>query len=81
MDVSRGQSVLMPVMGIRVVWMRVHQWLVLVPMRVRLAWRIVRAVGMLMMGVMNMPMGVRHRVMRVLVFVTLGDVQVQTQPH
>ena len=68
----------MPVVGIRIVWMRVHQCPVLVPVRVRLARWIVRAVGMLMMGVMDMAMGVRHRVMRVLVLVTLGDVQVQT---
>ena len=68
----------MPMMRIRVVWMRVHQRLMLVPVRVRLARRIVGAVGMLMMGVMAMAMRMHHRLMRVFVFVTLGDVQVQT---
>ena len=57
--------------------MRVPYGLMFVEMRVRLAWRIEGAMGVLVVFIMDVRMGVRHRLMNVLVFMMLG----QVQPH
>jgi hypothetical protein len=73
----------MPVGMVHVGHMRVrvtHRRM-LVEMRVRLAGRIERAVRMAMVLVMNMRMGVRHRLVPVLVRVLLGQVQPHADRH
>ena len=62
----------MPMMKVRVVWMGVTQWRVRVPMRVRFADRPVMRV--LVMHVVRMSVLVFERLMRMLVFVALGEV-------
>jgi hypothetical protein len=50
-------------------------------MRMGLAGRVFQRVLMLVMGVVHMSMGVLHRLMFVLVFVVLGQVQPDTHAH
>ena len=71
----------MPVMQIRVMRVPVDQARVLVPMGVRLAWRIGRTMRVLMVLVVRMRMIVRGRLVDVLVFVCFGDVQPDTDCH
>src|SRR5262245_6411771 len=53
----------------------------LVPVRVRLTWRVTRGVCVLMMRIVNMTMLVRHRLVYVLVLVALRHMEVQPEGH
>ena len=55
-----ANSMLVPVMNLRVVRVDVNLWLVPVGMRVRLAWRVAGSVWMLMMVVVRVEMVVLH---------------------
>ena len=67
----------MAVMHVRHMGVRMPEWPVFVKMCVRLARRIVNAVLMTMVFVMNMRMSVCQCLMRMFVFVAFG----QMQPH
>ena len=54
---------------------------VLVPVGVRLTRGVVRSVSVLMMRIVNVPMLVRHRLVDVLVLVSLRDMEVQPGGH
>lgn len=62
-----------PMMQIGIMRMAMHERLVPVPMAVRLAGRIVRCMRVLMVLVMRMPVLVLHRIVHVLMFVTLSQ--------
>jgi len=47
----------------------------------RLAWRIVRAVRVLVVLIVDVPVRVFHRLMMVFVLVALAQVQVKSQCH
>lgn len=68
-------------MEIRVVRMRVHEWIVLVPVAVRLARRIASRVRVMVMFVVGVKVLVLGRRMFVDVFVTLADVQPDARAH
>lgn len=68
-------------MYVRVVGMRVHERLVIVGVRVRLAGRIVGAVRVLMVFVVAMRMGMMHRFVLVPMLVPLGEVEVESKRH
>jgi hypothetical protein len=59
----------------------VTQPIVAMLMRVRFTRRIIRLVGVLVMGVMHMWMGVLNRLMLMLVLVVLGQMQPYADPH
>ncbi len=61
----------MPVVQVRIVRMLVAQGFVAVPMRMRLAGRVARAVGVLVVFVVDVPMLVVRRLVDVLVLVPL----------
>ena len=65
---------LMPMVEVGIMRMRMDQTRVLVAMGMRFARRIVGRMGVLMMLVVVMEMFVFHRLVDVLVFVSLGDV-------
>ena len=67
--------VLVTVVHVRVVRMTVRQRLVPVPMAVRFAARIVRAMGVLMVHVVMMQMLMLHRLVCVLVLVPLVEMK------
>ena len=71
----------MPVMDIWIMQMRMYQTRVLMTMGMRFARRIVRRMRVLMMLVMVMEMFVFHRVVDVLVFVSLGHMQPNADEH
>ena len=73
--------VLVPVMYIRVMRMAVHERLMGVLVRVRLASIPVEGVLMLMMSIVAMGMGVDERLVNVLVLVYLGKVQPDSGRH
>ena len=68
-------------MQVRVVWVPVQYAGVLVPVGVRLTWRVGRAMPMLMMLVMPVPMLVRHRLVKVFMLVPFGQMQPQAKAH
>ena len=68
-------------MNVRVMRMSVDQFLVTVPMRVRFAGRVIRAVDMLMMLVVSVQVLVFHRLMPVLVFVPLSQMKPDAEAH
>ena len=72
---------LMPMVFVRIVWMRMAQRPVCMCMRVRFRPRLRRVVLVLMVRVMNMLMFVRQANMGVLVIVTFGEVQPQPGAH
>ena len=74
-------SVSVSVVDVRVVGMRMDQFLVSMPVRVRLAGRIVRRVCVLVMLVVVVKVFVFHRFVPVQVFVPLGQVQPNTDRH
>ena len=63
------------VMHIRRVRMCMFEAIVLVPMRVRLAYWIIRPMLMLVMLVMNVRVRVRHCIVHVFMLMALRDVQ------
>jgi len=69
------------VMHVGRVWMSMLHLLMLVRMGVGLSGWILGTVCMLMMLVMHMRMRVHHRLVDVIVFVALSDVQPDTQCH
>ena len=71
----------MPVMQIRIVWMLVHYRRVAVPMRMRLARRIIWPVGMLVMFIVAVPMLMHHLGVPVLMLMLFGDVQIDAKRH
>ena len=73
----------MPVlmMEIRIMWMRMNQRLVPMPMAVWFARRVRRAVGVLMMLVVIMEVFVFHRVVPMHVFMTFSQMQPNTDRH
>ena len=70
-----GLSVLMPVMGVRVMRMLVHHRFVPVPVLVGFVAVPREIVLVAMMGVVNMAVAVFHRLMDVFVLVVLGEMQ------
>src|SRR4051794_19953403 len=71
----------MPMVQVRIVRVFVDHRCMPVPMRVRLASRIVWPMGMLVMFIMPMPMLVHHFAMPVLVLMLFGDVQIDAKRH
>ena len=71
----------MRVVHVRDVRMLVPEALVMVGVRVRLSRRVLRAMLMLVMGIMDMGMSVLHGFVNVLVIVLLGQVQPYTDRH
>jgi len=65
----------MSVMKVRIVRVAMHERCMSVPMAVGLARRIVRLVLVAMVLVMRMPMLMLHRLVPMLMLVTLGQVQ------
>ena len=61
--------------------MGVLQRVVPMPMRVRLSRRVHRSVTMLVVRIVRMAMGMRHRRMNVAVLVMLGNVQPDSDCH
>ena len=78
---SIGVSMPVPMVQVRIVRVLVAQWCVVVRVRVRLAGRIVRTMGMLMMLIMNVVVVVRHRCVSVLMLVSFGQVQQDANAH
>ena len=68
-------------MRIRIVRVGMAQIGVDVCVDVRLAWRVIRAVRMLMVRVVNMRMNMLHRLMDMLVSVAFGEVQPHPDRH
>ena len=73
--------VLMPMMQIGVMRVPVDEASMPVPMRMRLTLRIVRAMVVLMMLVVTMPMFMLHRCMKVFMLVPLGQMQPAPKSH
>jgi hypothetical protein len=71
-------SVLMPVMQVRIVHVPMSQGLMAVPVRMFLCHTIV---GMSMMLVVDMAMLVLHRFMRMVMAVSFGQMEKETEPH
>ena len=71
----------MPVVQVGIVLVFVEDRRMAVPMRVRLANRIVRPMGMLVMVIMTVPMLVHHLGVSVLVLMLFGDVQIDAKRH
>ena len=71
----------MPMVDIGVVWMRVRHWLVSMRMRMRLRAVPVRAVFVLMMLVVAVGVRMIQALVRVIVFVPLGQVQPDPRAH
>src|SRR4051812_17947982 len=71
----------MPVMQVRIVRVFVDHGRMPVPMRVRLANRIVWSMAMLVMFIMPMPMLMHHLVMPVLMLMLFGYVQIDAKRH
>ena len=61
------------VMNVRVMGMRVSHRRVIVRMTVRFAWRVIRAVFVSMVFIVDVAMVVGHRLVVVFVLVTLGQ--------
>jgi hypothetical protein len=61
-------------MNVGIMGMTVHHRVVSMPMRVRLTWRIIRRVLVLMMLVVHMRVRVLQRLVSVLVLVVFGEV-------
>jgi len=76
-----GVLVSVPVVKVGIVGMAMHEGRMAMPMRMQVAGRIGRCVHMLVMSVVPVPMLVLQRFMDVLVFVLLGQVQPQAEPH
>lgn len=72
---------LVPVVHVRVVPMTVRQWLVPVPMAVRFAPWIARAVSVTMVLVVMMRMLMLDRLVGVFMFVPLGQVKPDARRH
>ena len=70
-----------PVMDVGVVRMRVDKFPVAVPVGVRFAGRIIRAVDMLMMHVVMMKVLVLHQFMAMLMLVAFGQVEPDAKAH
>ena len=68
-------------MQVRIVRVFVDHRRMPVPMRMRLASRIVRPMGMLVMFIVPMPMLVHHLGMPVLVLMLFGHVQIDAKRH
>src|SRR5262249_10453608 len=73
--------VTMDVMHVRHVRMRVPEQPVLMEMRVGLAGRFRSAMGVLVMLVMQVGMGMSHRLVNVLVRMSFGKVEPNAQAH
>ena len=71
----------MAVMHIGHVRVRMPYRLMLVKMRVRLPWRIEWAVSVLVVLVVKVRMGVRHGFVRMLMFMTLREMQPDPERH
>ena len=71
----------MPMMDVRVVGVGVSHCLVRVRVAVRLSWRVVGGVLMLVVFVMDVAVFMLHRLMCVLMFVPLGKVQPDADAH
>ena len=76
-----GLVVIVPVVQVGVMRMRMHERCVVVRMGVRFAAIPFEIVRMLMVRVVDMQVRVVHRLVRVGVFVVLGDVQPHTERH
>lgn len=72
-------SVLMPVMQVRIVHVPMSQGLMAVPVRMFLCHRPI--VVMSMMLVVDMAMLVLHRFMRMVMAVSFGQMEKETEPH
>jgi len=68
-------------MQVRIMRMLVQNLRVLVPVAMGLSVRIIRHVIVLVMDVMHVPMLVLERLVKVLVLVRLGKMQIDTNPH
>ena len=68
-------------MQVRIVWVCMTYGVMPMPMRMRLADRIVRAVLVLMMFVMDMSVLVIQRLVLVFMCVRFGQMQVKSQRH
>ena len=68
-------------MDVRVMRMRVNEFFVAMSVRVRLAGRVVRVVGVLMVLVMGVQMLMFHRLMLMDVLVAFGQVQPDAEYH
>ena len=68
-------------MDVRVMRMRVNEFFVAMSVRVRLAGRVVRVVGVLMVLVMGVQMLMFHRLMLMDVLVAFGQVQPDAESH
>jgi hypothetical protein len=71
----------MSVMEIRVMRMLVPHWLVPVPVAMGFTSLIVRAVRVLVVGIMSVPMLVLDRIVLVLMLMRLGQVQIKADCH
>src|SRR5262245_6803784 len=74
-------SVAMPVMHVGRMRMGMPQHAVSMPMRVRLAWRIIRRVCMLVVCIVYMRMRMFGRLMDMVVLMALGDMEPNTHTH
>ena len=72
---------LMPMMDVGIVGMRVGHFLVLVRVAVRLSWRVVRRVFVLVVFIMDVAVFMLHRLVCVFVFVSLRKVQPDADAH
>ena len=79
--VSTGVIVAMPVVQVRVVGVRMLHRRMMVPVGVRFARGGVRSMVVLVVFVMDMTVLVLKRLVNMLVFVLLGEVQVDAQAH
>ena len=71
----------MTVMQIGKVRMTVDKWSVAVGMAVRLPGWIIRRVGMVVMGIVKMPVLVFHGVMDMFMAMTFHEMQIKTDAH
>jgi hypothetical protein len=71
----------MRVMHVRQMWMRVPQPLVPMDMRMRFARRIIGRMFMLMMFIVHMRVCMLHRLVQMLMFVALRQVQPHAEAH
>ena len=71
----------MPVVQVRIVRVFMDHRRMLVSMRVRLAYRIVWPMDMLMMSIVAVPMFVHHLGVPVLVLMLFGYVQIDAERH
>src|SRR6266436_8800757 len=76
-----GVLVLVAVVQVRIMRMLVHHPRVLVRVAMRLAGRIVRCMGVLVVGVVHVPVLMRERLMHVLVVMRLREMQIDPDPH